>query len=117
MDLLHGCHRKNHLLYVDNFYTSPELLLDLLKIGVYCTGTVRTNRKHFPKELVPADKSMGMGTYRFASCENFPLTAVWWKDRRDVFVLSYVHEKAGTETTERFKGEDKHTVSISDSGL
>ena len=25
---------KNHLLYVDNFYTSPELLLDLLKYTV-----------------------------------------------------------------------------------
>ena len=66
LDLLHGCHGKNHLLHVDNFYTSSELLLDLLKIGVYCTGTVHTNRKHFPKELVPADKSMGMGTLKIS---------------------------------------------------
>ena len=61
LDLLNGCQGKNHLLYVDNFYTSAKLLLDLLKIGVYCTGTVCTNRKYFPKELVPLKTTMEMG--------------------------------------------------------
>ena len=39
-DLIQKYQGKNHLLYVDNFYTSPELLVDLLKKRVYCTGTI-----------------------------------------------------------------------------
>ena len=105
--------------YMDNFYTSLELLLDLLKIDVH-TSNVRINRKHFPKELVPPDKSMGMDSYIFATSEKFPLMAAWWKDRRDIFVLSSIHKKA-TEMVlkqpKRLKGEDEHTMPINDRGL
>ena len=40
---------KGHCLFFNNFYTSPRLLLELLDQGTYCTGTVHTNRKRFPK--------------------------------------------------------------------
>ena len=100
---------KNHLLYVDNFYTSAELLLDLLDIGVYCTGTVRTNRKHFPKELVPSSKALPMGNYRFAVSERFSITAAWWKDRRDVFMMSSLHEQATEMVLKRPKGSKDKT--------
>ena len=63
-DLMNGYQGKNHLLYVDN-YTSPELLIDLLEAGVYCTDTVHTNHKYFPQELFPSNKSMAMGNHRF----------------------------------------------------
>ena len=112
LDLLNGYQGKNHLLYVDNFYTSVELLLDLLKIGVYCTGTARTNRKYFPKELVPPKTTMEMGNYRFAVSEKFLLTAAWWKDRRDVFIMSSLHKQATETVLKRPKGsKDKKEVS------
>ena len=111
LDLLNGYQGKNHLLYVDNFYTSPELLIDLLKIGVYCTGTIRTNRKHFPKELLPPNQSMAMGNYRFATSEKFSLTAAWWKDRRDVFIMSSHHKQATEMVLKQPKGlKDKTNI-------
>ena len=90
MDLMQQYQGKNHLLHVDNFYTSPDLVIDLLQRGIYCTGTVCTNRKHFPKDLIPPTKSMEMGSYRFAMSTEHDITAVWWKDRCDVYLLSIV---------------------------
>ena len=39
-------------LFTDNYYTSPQLYLGLYKLGFNCCGTVRTNRKDFPKDLI-----------------------------------------------------------------
>ena len=47
MDLIEQYQHKGHCLFVDNFYTSPKLLIDLFVKGTYGTGTVRTNRKCF----------------------------------------------------------------------
>ena len=44
MDLMMLYQVKGHCLFIDNFYTSPRLLLDLLTLGTFCTGTVRANR-------------------------------------------------------------------------
>ncbi|XP_031778230.1 piggyBac transposable element-derived protein 3-like [Nasonia vitripennis] len=45
-------------LYIDNFFTSPDLLVHLMKNGLKATGTVRRNRieiKHeFDKKAVKA---------------------------------------------------------------
>jgi hypothetical protein len=35
---------KNHRVYMDNFYTSIPLFNQLLKMEIFATGTVRTNR-------------------------------------------------------------------------
>lgn len=104
MALMELYQQKNHCLYIDNFYTSPQLLLDLLDKGIYCTGTVRTNRTGFPVSLIPPTKSMNPGTYRFATACGNKLTAVWWRDRRDVFMMSTVHKKSVQYVMKRPKG-------------
>ena len=111
MDLMQRYQGKNHLLYVDNFYTSPDLVIDLLQRGIYCTGTVHANRKHFPKDLIPPTKSMEMGSYRFAMSTEHNITAVWWKDRCDVYLLSSVHKDAIKTIMKRPKGsKEKRSV-------
>ena len=65
MDLMRPYFFKKHCLFVDNFYTSVELLGDLLDKGTYCVGTARSNRKHFPIDIIP-DNSTSIGTFRFA---------------------------------------------------
>ena len=47
---------------------------------------------------------MPQKSYRFASSSTHNLTAVWWKDRKDVFVMSTLHKTAVEEVMKRPKG-------------
>ncbi|KAK3878782.1 hypothetical protein Pcinc_016610 [Petrolisthes cinctipes] len=40
---------KGHILYTDNWYTSPHLCQYLFQHNTGAVGTVRTNRKQMPK--------------------------------------------------------------------
>jgi len=82
-----------------------------MKKGVYCTGTIRPNRKNFPVNLIPSNKKAQMGSYRFATCSNHPLTAVWWKDRRDVYAISTLHKKSVITVLKKPKGsKEKQSI-------
>ena len=65
---------KGHCLFVDNFYTSPSQLLELLDQGTYCTSTVHINRKGFSKELLTS-KEYPSGTLCYAVCKQNSLLA------------------------------------------
>ena len=42
---------KFHHVFMDNFFTSQGLFMDLLQDSIYACGTVRSNRKGFPPDL------------------------------------------------------------------
>ena len=42
--------QNRHAFFTDNFYTSPQLYLDLLN-GTKMYGKIRQNRKFYPSEL------------------------------------------------------------------
>ena len=50
---------KGHRLFLDNYYTTPTLALHLMKNGTKLVGTVRPNRRQFPRDLANADISRG----------------------------------------------------------
>ena len=73
MDLMEPYSHKGHCLFIDNFYTTVKLLIDLLAKGAYCTGTARSNRKYFPMEIIPAKGTqVEPGNFCFAigKCSN-----------------------------------------------
>ena len=81
---------------------------------MYCTSTMHANRKWFLKGLVPPNASMPQGSNRFASSSTHNLTAVWWKDRKDVFVMSTLHKNAVEKVMKRPKGaKEKSTPCLS----
>lgn len=103
LDLLGPYLGKGHWLFTDNYYTSPELLLDLLAKGTYATGTVRQNRVNFPEVLKSENnKNLDTGTYHFATSGS--LTAVLWHDRKDVTMLSTAHNQSIDIVMKRPKG-------------
>ena len=55
--------RRGHKLYMDNFFSSPELFDDLVKKQIYCRGTVRPNRKRMPQGLKPKTTKMKWETF------------------------------------------------------
>lgn len=103
MELMEPFQGKGHCLFIDNFYTGPKLLLDLLERGTYSAGTVRPNRKGFPPDLKPSGSAVP-GNMRFGTASEGRLTAVWWFDRRDVLALSTMHNTSATVVLKRPKG-------------
>lgn len=89
---------KGYHLYVDNFYTSLPLFRHLyLKQTVAC-GTARTNRKGFPQILVTKKLKQG----EMASMRTDEVLAVKWRDKkRDVYILSTIHNDTLVELQRR----------------
>ena len=52
LNLTTGMESNGHKLYMDNYYTSPQLFMTLYNKGINACGTARVNRKGFPKELI-----------------------------------------------------------------
>ena len=78
---------------MDNFYTSPQLFKDHLEAGTLACGTIRSNRKGFPavvKDNVDQNDSLFC---KVDMTEGF-ITAVLWKDKRDIFALTTIHGNA-----------------------
>ena len=89
-DLMEKFQNKGHHLFTDNYYTSPELFDDLANVDVLACGTVKGQRKGFPRELVLTnvkDKERGYTAWRMAR----QLLATVWLDSKPVYFLSTIH--------------------------
>ena len=86
---------QGYNLFTDNFYSSPDLFAYLFENGTLACGTVRENRRGYPKlagnGFVRADPRGHTKWLR-----NGHLLFVKWRDTRDVNVLSTIH--SGTES-------------------
>ena len=66
---------KGHRVYMDNYYTSPELLEELYFREKYACGTVRNNRKGMPITM----NSMNVNPLESTSMRNAPCLCLCWK--------------------------------------
>ncbi len=54
---------KNHILFTDNYYTSPSLAKFLIGHGTHLVGTIRTNRKNFAYDLIDTNLEKGQASF------------------------------------------------------
>jgi Transposase IS4 len=94
---------------LDRGFTSPELLQKLAEKGHGATGTVVTNRIHFPKDLVNLPNKVQAGTWKGAVCENPFMVAISWMDRKPVNLLS---TNCGLLETSIIRRRGNTTISI-----
>nr|XP_039253699.1 piggyBac transposable element-derived protein 4-like [Styela clava] len=81
----------HHHLYVDDFYTCPELFEYLLSKGIYACGTFRSSAVSFPRELVVKQTRAirrGASDWRMSG----QLLAQSWLDNKVVYFLSTIHK-------------------------
>ena len=76
-------------MYMDNYYTSPELLNELDMLNTYACGTLRRNRKGVP-EAIKNKTKMKLNEAIFRRKGN--LVVVKFHDKRDVVMLLTIHE-------------------------
>ncbi|GFS12713.1 LOW QUALITY PROTEIN: PiggyBac transposable element-derived protein 4 [Elysia marginata] len=111
------CHRLisplthvGHCLYIDNFYCkcNPALCDSLAAVDTMVVGTVRSNRIDLPKDLIQQPMNRGDMDYRRRN----QLLALWWKDKRDVHLLTTKHTPTMQEHTSRTETKLKPTAVI-----
>ncbi|PNF35737.1 hypothetical protein B7P43_G16133 [Cryptotermes secundus] len=78
-----------HKLYMDNFFSSPDLFDKLMTKDITCCGTVRPNQKGLPDDFRRRQFQLMKGDIRVRVRWN--LTALVWKDKRDVYMLTNMH--------------------------
>jgi hypothetical protein len=86
---------RNHIVYLDRYFTSPTLLDELLERGTSSCGTVRKDRVGLPPTFKTVANGLAMGEMR--CWQRDELGALVWKDRRAVYLLTT--HKSPIETT------------------
>lgn len=96
--LMRGMLGVGHSLFMDNYYISYPLASDLLSEKTYCTGTMRSDRKHVPLDLKTARLARGEKAERYA---NGVLIGKWC-DKRQVLYLSTEFENDWAISNNRY---------------
>ena len=85
---------KGHHIYMDNYYTSPELFSELFYRETYACGTVRQNRKGLPTSVKQAKLKLLQSVY----LRSGPMLCLKWSGekkkstKKPVTILSTIHE-------------------------
>lgn len=102
-DNLHNTYRH---VYFDNYFTGVPLMQNLLGNGLYACGTVRVNRKQFPKELKKPRDVKNRGDYKIMQKGDTNLTATVWKDKKLVYHLTTLSEPTEEADAQRRAGQN-----------
>jgi len=78
-----------HKLFMGNLFSLPRLFDDILRCKIHSCGTVRPNRKDKPSDFGLKKQKLTKGDVRVRT--RGYLTALAWKDRRDIYMLTNMH--------------------------
>jgi hypothetical protein len=106
--LTHPYEQRNHILFCDNLFTSPQLVDELERVGIYFCGTCRFNRRGLPPTL--REVAMSLDSGQEAHWQKGNLGCLLWKHRRLVCVLAnYERVDKKVDNTEN---EDADAVTL-----
>jgi hypothetical protein len=88
LQLVRRVENKGHKLYMDNYFSSPHLFDDLHHRRIGSCDTVRQNRKEMPSNFGPKHLKLKKGDIVSKVRDN--LMAMFWKDKREVYMLSNI---------------------------
>ena len=88
---------KGYRVFMDNFYSSPDLFHDLQEEGFEACSTLRSNRRGIPDDLKSA--KLRKGESHFSRDDD--LLFMKWKDKREVMMLSTFHDDTFIEKRRR----------------
>jgi len=87
-EVAHDLLDRGYCLYLDNWYTSPNLVDTLCTRKTDVVGTMRTNRKELPDFVKRAILKKGETVAAFCKKQMI----MKWKDKRDVVLVSTFHD-------------------------
>lgn len=89
---------KGHHLFMDNFYNSIELSEILLDLKTHTNGTLRTNRKGLPKNVV--DAKLKKGQHIWLRKNRVYISK--WQDKRPVTMITTINHPKIIEVSNRY---------------
>jgi len=95
LEVAHDLFDRGYCLYLDNWYTSPNLVDTLCTRKTDVVGTMRTNRKKFPDFVKRARLKKGETVAAFHKKQMI----MKWKDKRDVTLISTFHDDSMENVT------------------
>ena len=88
---------KNHNLHFDNYYNSPKILKDGVSKNNYACGTIHVNRVVFPDDF----KDTKLAPEEALFIQEGNVMATHLKDKRDVFIISLIHDNKFNDVLRR----------------
>nr|XP_031847540.1 piggyBac transposable element-derived protein 4-like [Nomia melanderi] len=95
-----------HTLFLDNWYSSPNLFQKLQSIKTNAIVTVRYNRKNMPKDLATIKLKRSEAISRSCKC----ILAAKWKDKKAIYLLSKKHKKIEMMEVEKKRWKTNNIV-------
>lgn len=92
---------KGHVLFTDNYYNSVTLTEKMTERSTYIVGTLRSDRKRNPLEVVKKKLKKGEHEWRRSGS----VVVCKWKDKRDVLMISNMHKVEMVPVTNRHAQE------------
>ena len=92
---------KSYHIFVDSFFSSVSLYHRLLLENIYCTGTVRSNRRNFPPDLKDVAKHGLASRGDVMTRQDGNVSVCVWQDTRPVTFMSSGHNPAHTKSIGR----------------
>jgi Transposase IS4 len=104
-----------HKIYCDNYFTSPNLFIYLRTRGIFCLGTVRSNRLKGGDKLLKSEKDLkanGRGSCDSIVDANSSLCALRWLDNGSVTLISNFLGAEMASPARRWSVKDKDYIEI-----
>ena len=92
---------KAYHIFIDNFFSSVALCNQLLLDNIYCTGTLRPNRRNFPPDLKDAAKRGLARRGDLKMRQDGNVCVCVWQDTRPVTFMSSGHNPTYTKDAAR----------------
>ena len=106
---------QGYQVFYDNFYTSPQLVVDLYEKGTPSCGTITMNRRGFPESMKDGKtwaRSSSRGDMRWI--RDGKCLALQWKDNKLVTMLSSIDVGTGfVEVKRKVKNSDSKWITES----
>jgi hypothetical protein len=100
---------QGHILYTDNWFTSPALLRALAQRGIRLCGAVRSNRKGMPD--IPAEDIRALNRGEWIQRQKGDATVAVWRDQQALRIL-YNHCSPNEDASLKRWNEAGRKVSV-----
>lgn len=107
---------QNHIIYFDNYYSSVPLAVFFKKErSIFSLGTVSRNRTakcKFPNKKELKRLKRGETIEKVATWKDIPVCLTFWKDNKEVTLLSFFAGKLPEDIVQRFDRKNKTHVAV-----